>query len=73
MASNRRAGAGRVENLNSAESLLSLLKALAGEPGAKYRYLKFISSGKSKYPVELLKDARVDMATDEPLKLTVRK
>jgi len=48
-------------------------KVLAGEPGATQRYLKFISSGKSKYPIELLKDAGVDMATDEPLELTVKK
>jgi oligoendopeptidase F len=48
-------------------------KVLAGEPGATDRYLKFISSGKSKYPVELLKDAGVDMTTDEPLELTVKK
>ncbi|HEY6339565.1 MAG TPA: oligoendopeptidase F [Candidatus Sulfotelmatobacter sp.] len=48
-------------------------KVLAGEPGATERYLHFISSGKSKYPVELLKDAGVDMTTDEPLELTVKK
>jgi len=48
-------------------------KVLDGESGARDRYLKFISSGKSKYPVELLKDAGVDMTTDEPLELTVKK
>jgi len=48
-------------------------KVLAGDPGATERYLKFISAGKSKYPVELLKDAGVDMTTDEPLELTVKK
>jgi oligoendopeptidase F len=48
-------------------------KVLEGEPGATERYLKFISAGKSKYPIELLKDAGVDMTTDEPLELTVRK
>jgi oligoendopeptidase F len=48
-------------------------KVLSGEPGATQRYLKFISSGKSKYPVELLKDAGVDMTTDEPLELTMKK
>jgi oligoendopeptidase F len=35
--------------------------------------LKFISSGKSKYPIDLLKEAGVDMTTDEPLELTVKK
>jgi oligoendopeptidase F len=48
-------------------------KVLSGEPGATERYLKFISSGKSKYPIDLLKDAGVDMTTDEPLDLTVKK
>ncbi len=48
-------------------------KVLAGAPGATERYLKFISSGKSEYPIDLLKDAGVDMTTDEPLDLTVKK
>jgi oligoendopeptidase F len=48
-------------------------KVLSGEPEATERYLKFISSGKSKYPIDLLKDAGVDMTTDEPLDLTVKK
>jgi len=48
-------------------------KVLSGEPGATERYLKFISSGGSKYPIELLKDAGVDMTTSEPLDLTIRK
>jgi oligoendopeptidase F len=48
-------------------------KVLAGDPGATQRYLHFISSGKSKYPIDLLKDAGVDMSTDEPLELTVKK
>ena len=48
-------------------------KVLAGDPGVTQRYLKFISAGKSKYPIELLKDAGVDMTSDEPLELTVKK
>jgi oligoendopeptidase F len=48
-------------------------KVLSGEPGATERYLKFISAGGSKYPIDLLKDAGVDMTTDEPLNLTVKK
>jgi oligoendopeptidase F len=48
-------------------------KVLSGQPGATERYLTFISSGGSKYPIELLKDAGVDMTTDEPLELTVKK
>lgn len=48
-------------------------KVLSGQPGATERYLKFIAAGGSKYPIDLLKDAGVDMTTDEPLELTVRK
>jgi oligoendopeptidase F len=48
-------------------------KVLSGDPNATQRYLKFISSGRSKYPIELLKDAGIDMTTDEPLELTVKK
>ena len=36
------------------------------------RYLAFLHAGGSKYPIELLKDAGVDMTTDEPLDLTVK-
>jgi oligoendopeptidase F len=43
----------------------------AGDPEAKKRYLAFLSAGGSKYPVDLLKDAGVDMTTDEPLDLTI--
>ena len=48
-------------------------KVLAGDQAARTRYLTFLGSGTSKYPIELLKDAGVDMATDEPLDFTMRK
>ncbi len=48
-------------------------KVLAGDPSATARYLAFLSAGGSKYPIELLKDAGVDMNTDEPLTLTMQK
>ncbi|HVI80529.1 MAG TPA: oligoendopeptidase F, partial [Candidatus Acidoferrum sp.] len=48
-------------------------KVLAAEPGVTNRYLKFLSAGKSKYPIDLLKDAGVDMTSNEPLELTVKK
>ena len=44
----------------------------AGEAGAVQRYLAFLSAGGSKYPIDLLRDAGVDMTTDEPLDLTIR-
>jgi oligoendopeptidase F len=47
-------------------------KVKAGDAEARKRYLAFLSAGGSKYPIDLLKDAGVDMTTDEPLELTVR-
>ncbi|MCU1384553.1 MAG: oligopeptidase Metallo peptidase family [Acidobacteria bacterium] len=47
-------------------------KVKAGDADAKQRYLAFLSAGGSKYPVDLLKDAGVDMTTDEPLDLTIK-
>jgi oligoendopeptidase F len=47
-------------------------KVKAGDPAARDRYLKFLSAGGSKYPIDLLKDAGVDMTTDEPLDLTIK-
>ena len=48
-------------------------KVLAGDPAATKRYLAFLSAGGSKYPIDLLKDAGVEMTTDEPLRLTLQK
>ena len=46
---------------------------LAGDREATGRYLTFLSAGGSKYPIDLLRDAGVDMTTDEPLTLTMAK
>jgi oligoendopeptidase F len=48
-------------------------KVLAGDPAATRRYLSFLAAGGSKYPIDLLKEAGVDMTTDEPLELTMQK
>ena len=48
-------------------------KVLGGVAAAMKRYLTFLSAGGSKYPIELLKDAGVDMTSDEPLTLTMQK
>jgi len=48
-------------------------KVLAGDAAARDRYLTFLGSGMSKYPIELLKEAGVDMTTDDPLDFTMRK
>jgi oligoendopeptidase F len=47
-------------------------KVKTGDPRARARYLAFLSAGGSKYPIDLLKDAGVDMTTDEPLELTIK-
>jgi oligoendopeptidase F len=47
-------------------------RVLAGDTAARDRYLRFLSSGGSEYPVALLKQAGVDMTTREPLDLTMR-
>ena len=48
-------------------------KVLNEEPGVKERYLELLKSGGSKYPVDQLKDAGIDMTTSEPFQLTIRK
>jgi oligoendopeptidase F len=58
-------------SFTASEALAS--KVLAGDPAATKRYLAFLSAGGSKYPIDLLKDAGVDMTTSEPLQLTLKK
>ncbi len=43
-------------------------RILGQEPGAVEAYLSFLRGGCSKYPLELLADARVDMASPEPIR-----
>lgn len=45
-------------------------KVLSGDTAAVERYLGFLSSGGSKYPLELLEDAGVDMRSPEPVRAT---
>lgn len=45
---------------------------LAGDADARQRFVQFLSSGGSQYPIDLLKQAGVDMTTREPLDLTIR-
>jgi len=58
-------------SFTAAEALAS--KVLAGDEDARRRYLAFLAAGGSKYPIDLLKDAGVDMTSDEPLDLTIAK
>jgi oligoendopeptidase F len=48
-------------------------KVRGGDPAATKRYLSFLAAGGSKYPIDLVKDAGIDMTTDEPLELTMKK
>jgi oligoendopeptidase F len=45
---------------------------LAGSPGARERYLAFLGSGSSDYPLELLRRAGVDLESPEPFAATFR-
>lgn len=40
---------------------------LRGEPGARERYLSFLSAGGSRYPLDALRLAGIDMASPEPM------
>jgi len=46
-------------------------RVLNNEKGAVKRYIEFISSGGSDYPINLLKKAGVDMTTAEPFNKTI--
>jgi oligoendopeptidase F len=58
-------------SFTAAEALSA--KVLSGDQEATKRYLTFLGSGGSKYPIDLLRDAGVDMTTDEPLDLTMKR
>ncbi len=47
-------------------------KVLANEPGAKKRYIDFISAGGSDYPINILKKAGVNMTTSDPFDNTMK-
>ncbi len=48
-------------------------KALKGDKATLEKFHKFISAGSSQYPMELLKEAGVDMTTSQPFDLTMQK
>ena len=50
----------------SASAALSKM-VLDGKEGALEKYMAFLGSGSSDYPIELLKNAGVDMSTPEPI------
>ncbi len=57
-------------SFTAAEALAA--RVIAGDSSATARFLTFLGSGSSKYPIDLLKDAGIDMTTDEPLDQTMQ-
>lgn len=55
----------------SASTALSQM-VIAGEEGAMENYMNFLHSGSSKYPIDLLKGAGVDMSSPEPIANTLK-
>jgi len=47
-------------------------KILDGEPGALDAYMRFLAVGSSQYPVDILKEAGVDMNGPEPVEKTLQ-
>jgi oligoendopeptidase F len=45
---------------------------LSGQPGTVEAYLKFLRSGGSKFPLQTLKTAGVDMTTPVPIESTLQ-
>ena len=48
-------------------------KMLSEDKDAQQRYIGFLQSGGSDYPINILKKAGVDMSTPQPVELTIRK
>ncbi|MFH1688045.1 MAG: oligoendopeptidase F [bacterium] len=46
-------------------------KLLDGDEGFQDTYMRFLSTGCSKYPVDVLKEAGIDLTTKEPFYLTI--
>lgn len=47
-------------------------KVMSGDKEPLKKYIKFISAGGSDYPINILKNAGVDMTTSEPFELTMK-
>lgn len=48
-------------------------KVLAGDRATTDKFINFLSSGGSKYPIDLLKESGADMTSSQPFDLTIRK
>ena len=47
-------------------------KVLSGESLAQEKYLAFLKSGSSGYPLDLLKIAGIDMSTSAPIRTAIQ-
>jgi len=47
-------------------------RVLSGQPGSVEAYLKFLRSGGSRFPLETLRAAGVDMTTPAPIESTLQ-
>ncbi|EHM09285.1 oligoendopeptidase F [Thermanaerovibrio velox DSM 12556] len=56
--------------ISAAISLSSAV--LSGDPSARDRYLEMLKKGGSKHPIELLKEAGVDMSSPKPIEDAIR-
>ena len=52
---------------------MALHEQVLKSPAARDRYIAFLSSGGSKYPLELLKEAGVDMTTSAPVDAALKR
>jgi oligoendopeptidase F len=48
-------------------------KVIKGEKGSTERYLSFLKSGGSKYPLETLKTAGIDLTTPSPYEQAIKR
>jgi oligoendopeptidase F len=62
-----------IGGMSLADGIIGQAAVKSGQ-AARHRdaYLKMLSSGSSKYPIDLLKDAGVDMTTSEPFNAAIR-
>jgi oligoendopeptidase F len=62
-----------IGGMSLAEGMIGRQAVASGKAQAhRDAYLRLLSSGSSKYPIELLKDAGVDMTTSQPFDAAMR-
>jgi oligoendopeptidase F len=59
-------------SITASSHIASRIRAEAPATTTRDAYLKMLSSGSSKFPIELLKDAGVDMTTSDPFNAAVK-